>query len=33
MKKDIKKFLIKPLDATNKGQGFNEEWKAPGPWT
>lgn len=29
----IEKFLIKPLDAANKGQEFNEEWKAPGPWT
>lgn len=30
--RDIEKFLIKPLDAINKGQGFNKEWKALGPW-
>jgi len=30
--KGIEEFLIKPLDAINKGKGFNKEWKAPGPW-
>lgn len=30
--KDIEEFLIRPLNAINKGQGFEEEWKAPGPW-
>lgn len=30
--KGIEEFLIKPLDAVNKGNGFNKEWKAPGPW-
>lgn len=30
--RDIEEFLIRPLDAINKGQGFKEEWKAPGPW-
>lgn len=30
--KGIEEFLIKPLDAINKGQGFKGEWKAPGPW-
>jgi len=30
--REIEKFLIKPLDAINKGNRFNEEWKAPGPW-
>lgn len=28
----IEEFLIKPLDAINKGQDFEGEWKAPGPW-
>lgn len=28
----IEKFLIKPLQAISKGEKFNEEWKAPGPW-
>ncbi len=30
--KEIEKFLIKPLDAINKGNEFNEEWKGLGPW-
>jgi hypothetical protein len=30
--KRIEDFLIKPLDAINKGNNFNEEWKAPGSW-
>jgi hypothetical protein len=30
--KRIEDFLIKPLNAINKREGFNEEWKAPGPW-
>ena len=30
--KEIEEFLIKPLDVINKGNGFNAEWKAPGPW-
>jgi hypothetical protein len=30
--REIEEFLIKPLDAINKAQGFNSEWKAPGPW-
>jgi hypothetical protein len=30
--KRIEDFLIKPLNAINKGDDFNEEWKAPGPW-
>ena len=30
--REIEEFLIKPLDAINKVQGFNSEWKAPGPW-
>jgi len=30
--KIIEKFLIKPLEAINKGQNFKSEWKAPGPW-
>jgi len=30
--RDIEKFLIRPLDAINKGQAFREEWRAPGPW-
>lgn len=28
----IEKFLIKPLEAIKKGQKFNGEWTAPGPW-
>lgn len=28
----IEAFLVKPIDAINKGQDFNSEWKAPGPW-
>ncbi len=30
--KAIEGFLIKPLEAINKGQDFKGEWKAPGPW-
>ena len=30
--REIEEFLTKPLDAINKEQGFNLEWKAPGPW-
>jgi hypothetical protein len=30
--RNIEVFLIKPLDAINKGQGFNAEWKSAGPW-
>ena len=30
--KGIEEFLIKLLDAINKGNEFNKEWKAPGPW-
>lgn len=30
--KGIEEFLIKPLDAINKGNVFNEEWKALEPW-
>ncbi len=30
--KEIKKFLIEPLGAFNKGIKFNKEWKVPGPW-
>jgi hypothetical protein len=30
--REIEGFLTKPLDAINKEQGFNSEWKAPGPW-
>lgn len=30
--KIIEKFLIKPLEAINKGQDFKDEWKAPGSW-
>ncbi len=30
--KEIEEFLIKPLDAVKKARGFNEAWKAPGPW-
>ena len=30
--REIEKFLIRPLGVINKKQGFNEEWKAPGPW-
>lgn len=29
---DIEEFLIKPLSAINNNQGFNQEWKALGPW-
>ena len=29
---EIEGFLTKPLDVINKRNGFNEEWKAPGPW-
>jgi hypothetical protein len=29
---EIEKFLIGPLDAIRKGQGFDKEWQAPGPW-
>jgi hypothetical protein len=28
----IEKFLIKPLDAIQKDQGFDKEWKASGSW-
>ena len=31
--KAIEKFLIKPLNAINKGEKFNEKWKASGPWS
>ncbi len=30
--REIEKFLIKPLDALRRSQGFNKEWKAAGPW-
>lgn len=30
--RNIENFLIKPLDAINKGKGSNAEWKAQGPW-
>jgi len=30
--KEIEEFLIGPLDAMIKGNGFNAEWRAPGPW-
>ena len=30
--REIEKFLIKPLDAVNKTERFEEEWKARGPW-
>ena len=30
--REIEKFLIKPLDAVNKTQEFEREWKASGPW-
>lgn len=30
--KVIEKFLIKLLEAIDKEQDFNSEWKAPGPW-
>lgn len=30
--REIEQFLIRPLDGIRKGQEFNEEWKAPGPW-
>jgi len=30
--KEIEDFLIKPLEAINKGQEFAGEWKASGPW-
>ena len=30
--RDIEEFLIRPLNAINKGREFKEEWKAPGPW-
>ena len=30
--REIEEFLIKPVDAISKGQEFNEEWKAMGPW-
>jgi len=29
---EIEKFLIGPLGAISKGQGFDQEWNAPGPW-
>lgn len=29
---EIEKFLIGPLGAISKGQGYDQEWKAPGPW-
>jgi len=29
---EIERFLIKPLNAINKLQRFEEKWKAPGPW-
>lgn len=28
----IEKFLVKPIDAINKGKEFKGEWKAPGTW-
>jgi len=30
--KKIEKFLIQPIEAARSNQGFNGEWKAPGPW-
>lgn len=30
--KDIEKFLLKPLDAINKGIEYNGQWKASGLW-
>ena len=28
----IEAFLVNPLDSIDKGQRFNQEWKAPGTW-
>lgn len=31
--KAIEGFFVKPLGAINQDNDFNEEWKAPGPWS
>ncbi|MBU0671552.1 MAG: nucleotidyl transferase AbiEii/AbiGii toxin family protein [Candidatus Margulisbacteria bacterium] len=29
---EIEKFLVSPLEAISKGQGYDKEWMTPGPW-